>query len=145
MVLKVFKGFWFISLLVTLGILLFVYASLPEQVVIQEKESKLVSLPRDGVFYIAVSFMAIVNVLVFIVNKLFHDAQFKVWFYGLIMTLNIFFIVALNMIGTFNSGESFNYGQIDFIIYGSVILVLLWAASWPFYSIFRKFFHKPTV
>jgi hypothetical protein len=145
MVLKLFKGFWFLSLLATLAILLFVYASLPEQVVIQEKESKLVSLPRDAVFYIAVSLMAVLNMLVFIVNKLFSDAHFKIWFYGLIITLNFFFMVAINMIGTFNSGEKFNYGQIDFIIYGSVLLILFWAVSWPFYSMFRKFFHKPTV
>jgi uncharacterized membrane protein len=145
MILRLFKGFWFFSILAALGMLLFAYASLPEQVVIQENASKLVSLPRDGIFYITVSLMAVVNVLVFIVKKIFRDDQFKVWFYGLVITVNIFFIVAIKMIETFNSGESFNYGQIDFIIYGSVILILLWAASWPFYSIFRKVFHKPTV
>jgi hypothetical protein len=145
MTLRIFKAFWFLSLLIALAALLFVYASLPEQVVVQEKEANLVSLPRDGVFYIAIALMAILNVFVFAVQKLFRDEHFKIWFYGLIITLNIFFIVALNMLGTFNSGETFNYGQIDFIIYGSVLLILLWSASWPFYSLLRKFFHKPTV
>jgi hypothetical protein len=145
MILRIFKSMWFLSLLAALASLLFVYASWPEQVVVQEQAAKLLSLPKDTVFYIAIGMMAITNVLVYIVAKLFHDDQFKSWFYGLIITLNIFFIVALKMLGTFNSGENFNYSRIDFIIYGSVLLILFWAISWPFYSVYRKFFHKPTV
>jgi hypothetical protein len=145
MVLRIFKTFWFLSLLAALAALLFVYAGFPEQVVVQEKEAKLVLLPRDTVFYIALAFMTVTNVLIYAVGKFFKDDQFKSWFYGLVVTLNVFFIVALNMLSTFNSGENFNYTRIDFIIYGSVTLILFWAAGWPFYSLFRKFFHKPTV
>jgi hypothetical protein len=144
MIFKLFKGLWFLSLLAALAVLLFVYAGFPEKVVVQEKASRLVMLPRDAIFYIAVAMMAITNMLIFIIGKMFQNESFKTWFYGLIITLNIFFIVALNMLGTFNSGENFNYSRIDFIIYGSVVLILIWGASWPFYSVYRKIFHKPT-
>ena len=145
MVVRIFKSFWFLSLLAALAVLLYVYASFPEQVVVQEKEAKLVSLPKDVVFYIGMALMALTNMLVYAVSRLFLDDDFKAWFYGLIITLNIFFIIALNLIGTFNSGENFNYTRIGFVIYGSVLLILIWAIAWPFYSLYRKFFHKPTV
>jgi hypothetical protein len=146
MVLKLFKAFWFFSLLLTLGVLMFIYASLPEKVVVQEREAKLIMLPRDAIFYIAMASMALINTLVFVVSKLFaKDIPLRTWFYGLIITLNIFFIVALNLINTFNSGERFDYARIDFIIYGSVGLIVLWASFWPFFSIYRKIFGKSAV
>jgi hypothetical protein len=146
MALKLIKAVWFVSLLAALAALLFVYASLPEQVVVREEASKLVSLPRDGLFYIAVGIMTFANVLVFMVSKLYaKNHPFRTWFYGLIITLNIFFIVAINLLGTFNSGEHFNYSNIGFVIYGSVILVVLWAAGWPIYSLYQKISTKRTV
>jgi hypothetical protein len=146
MVLRLFKACWFISLSVALVVLLYVYASLPEQVVVREEGAKLVSLPRDGVFYIAMVVIALINVLVFIIAKLFaNNVPFRIWFYGLLATLNLFFIISLSLISTFNSGEQFNYSQIDFIIYGSVILMVLWAISWPFYRLYQKFSTKQTV
>ena len=145
MVLKFVKTFWFVSMMASLTVLLLVYASLPQQVVILEKESKLVSLSQDAVFYIALGALALINMLVYAIAKISKDEHFRIWFYGLVMTLNLFFIIALSLIKTFNSGEKFNYNQIDLIIYGSVWLMVLWAISWPFYTLGRKFFHKSTV
>lgn len=146
MVLRIFKSFWFLSVLVALGDLLMTYASFPEQVVVREEASKLISLPRDGIFYIAVAIMALANVMVYFVAKMYsRDNAFRIWFYGLIITLNIFFVVALSLLNTFNSGEHFKYNNIDFIIYGSVSLIVLWALAWPFYFLYRKISTKQTV
>ncbi len=144
-ILRFFKVFWFLSALVALVVLLLVYANLPQQVVIQEREAKLLMLSQDAVFYISVAILAVINVMVFGVSKLFKDEEFRVWFYGLVMTINLFFIISLSLVSTFNSGEKFDYGRIDFVIYGSVGLIILWALFWPFYSIYRKIFRKPTV
>jgi hypothetical protein len=90
--------------------------------------------------------MAISNVMVFVMNKVFQkEVDFRAWFYGLIMTLNIFFLVALVYISQYNSNERFDYGRVAFLIYGSVSLVVLWAAFWPGYLIFKRFTSKPTV
>lgn len=146
MTLKLFKAIWFFSLLGALGALLFVYASLPEQVVIKEEASKLISLPRDGVFYIVLGFMTLTNVLVYLIAKVFQtNLPFRTWFYGLVVTLNLFFIVALNLVNTFNSGEHFNYTKIDFIIYGSVALIVIWAVSWPIYRLYKKISTKQNI
>lgn len=146
MVLKIFKAFWFLSVLVALGNLLLAYASLPEQVVVREEASRLISLPRDGIFYIAVGIMVLANAMVFFVAKIYaKDSAFRIWFYGLIISLNIFFVVSLSLLNTFNSGEHFKYTNINFIIYGSVSLIVLWALTWPFYFLYRKISTKQTV
>ena len=146
MTVKLFKALWFISLLAVLVVLLLVYASLPEQVVIKEENARLITLPRDGVFFIAVALLAVLNVLVFVISKVYsHNKPFRTWFYGLIVTVNAFIMISLNLINTFNSGERFNYSSISFIIYGSLGLIVLWAISWPFYSLFQKISHKQTI
>jgi len=146
MAVKLFKAVWFFSLLGALAVLLFIYAGLPEQVVVQEDGVKLTSLPRDVFFYVTVAVMALINVLVFVVAKVVSKNQpFKAWFYGLVAVLNVFFMVSLKLIGTFNSGEKFDYRQIDFIIYGSVCLILVWAAAWPIYLLYQKISSKSSV
>lgn len=146
MMVKLAKVVWFLSLLGALAALLLIYASLPEQVVVQQRESKLISLPRDTVFYLGLAFMTIANVFVYAVAKAYRKNEpFRVWFYIFTVTLNIFFIVALNLLNLFNSAERFDYQRINFVIYGSVVLVVIWALTWPFYTLYRKISHKQTV
>lgn len=146
MVVKLAKVVWFLSLLGALAALLTIYAGLPEQVVVQQNNAKLLSLPRDTVFYLSLAIMTIANVLVYVAAKAYaKNEAFRTWFYIFIATLNIFFVVAFNLLNLFNSAERFDYQRIDFVIYGSVILVVLWAIAWPFYLLYRKISHKQTV
>lgn len=144
--LKIFKAFWFLSMLVLFANLLYVYASLPEKVVIQDENGEFASLGREIFFYIVTFLIALVNVLVYIVSFVFKkDVDFRAWFHGLIICPNIFFAISLNFIALFNSGERFDYGEIDFVIYGSIGLLAIWAIGWPFYLIYRKFSPKQPI
>lgn len=146
MALKLLKGFWFVSMVAALGTLLYVYAGLPQQVVIQNDGGENVSISNEVFFYVVMMFLAISNMMVFAIGKLFQrDGDFRTWFYGLIMTLNIFFVIALVYVSQYNSSERFDYGRVAFLIYGSVGLMVLWAALWPVYLIFRRISSKPTV
>jgi hypothetical protein len=139
MALKLLKGVWFLSMAVALGVLLYVYASLPQEVVIQDEPDGPVSVSNETVFYTAMVLMAIANVLVYVIGKVFKaNIALRTWFHGLVTTLNVFFIVGLNFIALFNSNERYDYQRISFIIYGSVALMLLWAFAWPVYLIFRR-------
>ena len=146
MILKIFKAVWFLSLLTLMVSFLFVYASVPEQLVVHEGEG-IRTISREGLFYGAVALFAVCNVLVFVISRLFSHTSddFLCWFHGLIITLNIFFIIALNFINLYNSGEKFKFSSIGFVIYGSLALVVLWTISWPFYSLTRKKIDKPVV
>lgn len=139
MVLKLFKAVWFLSVLATLAILLFNYAGLPETVVVQEEGPSAFRVSREVYFYTMLAFIALVNVMVFPIGKVYaSNPDFRSWFYGLVIALNFFFIVSMNFIGVFNSGEKFDYDQIRYIVYFSLGLFLLWAITWPAYLLYRK-------
>ena len=145
MILKIFKAVWFLSLMAWLALFLYVYASLPEEVLIREAENK-VFLSREAVFYLFLAAIVLVNGLVFIVSRLFTDREnFLSWFCGLIICFNFFFVIVLNFINLVNSGEKFDYDRIGYVIYGSVGLFVFWAVGWPVYSFFRKFLSKEAV
>lgn len=139
MALKVFKAIWFLSLIIFLCVFLYDYASLPETVTVVESEELSVSLSRDGIFYGILIIAALLNVFVFIINKLFaSNRDFRGWFYGLITVLNIFLIIGINFVSLYNSAEKFDFEAIGSIIYGSIVLVLIWLIGWPIYLLSKK-------
>ncbi len=143
MTLKLFKAIWFLSMLAVFANLLYVYASLPEQVSLMEEGVETYAIGREQLFYSAMVVIALANVMVYLFSKsIAPDEHFRTWLHGLVITLNIFFIIGLSFISLYNSVEKFDFSRIGFIIYSSVILVVVWALSWPVYSISRKLMSK---
>jgi hypothetical protein len=139
MVLKLLKAVWFLSMLATLGALLYVYASLPQEVLVQDDTDAKVAISNELFFYIAMVLIAVSNAMVYVMAKVFKtNEELRTWFYGLIITLNIFFIIGMNFISLYNSTEKFDYDRISLIIYGSLALIILWASAWPVYAIFKR-------
>jgi hypothetical protein len=144
MVLRIFKSVWFFSLLAVLASLLWVYAGLPEQVIVREDLSGRVEANREFLFYVLTFLIVFVNVLVYLFKKV-QGEEFRAWFHGWVSTINLFLVVAMNLIQTYNSGETFNFSNIGFILYGSVGLIVIWSISWPIYALFRKSLTKQPV
>ncbi|MFY8035564.1 MAG: hypothetical protein ACOVMQ_00280 [Cyclobacteriaceae bacterium] len=146
MSLKVFKAIWFLSLLIFLGVFMYNYAGLPEVVNLEDSIDSPLSLSREALFYSVLAVAAILNVFVFIISKLYSsNPDFRGWFYGLITSLNIFLIIGVNFITLFNSAEKFDYSRIGNIIYGSLMLVVLWVLAWPIYLLIKKISAKQAV
>lgn len=134
MIVKIFKAVWFLSLLATVAVLLYAYASFPDTIQLSEAgEGPVTTISRNGLFYSALAILAVFNSLVFVVGRLMPSAAplFHSWFYGLIVFFNLFMIVALEFFNLYNSQERFDYASIGYIIYGSVSLIVLWASLWP--------------
>ena len=146
MAVKIFKFVWFFSLLAAGAIFFYVYASLPQDIMIEEAE-KPATISREVLFYSVLAIVGLVNVLVFVVAKLFTEEQtdFKSWFYGFVTALNLFFVTVINFLGVFNSGERFDYSNLGILIYGSIGLIVLWSLGWPVYALSRKFIGKQSV
>ncbi|MEZ4945821.1 MAG: hypothetical protein R2804_09850 [Cyclobacteriaceae bacterium] len=146
MILKLIKAVWFLSLVGFMAIFMYIYASLPQQVVIQEGV-EMVSLSRDTVFYLTLGVVALINVLVFVFSKLYGNSNepFSVWFFGQIILLNFFFCTVLGYFNVLNSGENFEFDNLGIVIYGSVALIIVWAVGWPVYSLSRKIINKQAV
>ncbi len=144
MTLKLFRAVWFLSVLVVLLNLLYVYASLPELVTIQEEQP--VKVDREWLFYILMVSIALINVLVYFFKLMYQDAEtLRSWFHGLIITINIFLIIAMQALNVYNSTEIFDHSLVEFYIVGSLGLIILWAAFWPLYLLFQKFVFKQVV
>ena len=146
MAVKIFKFVWFFSLLATVAIFFYVYAALPQDVMVQDGD-KPFTISREILFYTVLGIIGLINVLVFIVAKIFTEAQtdFKSWFYGFVAALNLFFVTVINFLGVFNSGDRFDYSNLGVLIYGSIGLIVLWSVSWPVYALSRKFLDKQSV
>jgi hypothetical protein len=145
MVKTVFKGVWFFSLIGLLAVFFYVYASLPESVVVYG-ELDAVRVSKELLFYISIAVIAIWNVLVYLVPSLMRpSSEFMVWLCGLIICFNLFFIITLGFINIFNSNERYDYSNMGFAVYGSLILLAVSSLSWPFYLFFRKFIRKTQV
>jgi hypothetical protein len=143
MIVKIFSALRFLSMLAVLGNLLYVYASLPEQVVVLEQGIESLSVGRETLFYAAMITITLVNATVYLFSKkLAPSEDFMTWLNGLIMVLNIFFIIAMSFIAIYNSSEKYNYESIGFIIYASFGLVVLWTIGWPVYLLGRKLLAK---
>ncbi len=143
MIVRIFKGVWFLSLLATGAVLLYIYASLPEDIQIREGDMfQFVS--RSGLFYSALALLVAFNAAAFAFSKLLFGKNeiFMVWLYGLVMFLHFFVIVALQYLNLYNSQEKFNFQSIGFIIYGSIAMVVLWSSLWPAYFLFQRFIGK---
>lgn len=139
MALKLLKAVWFLSMVLALMALLYVYATLPQEVVVQDDGNARVSISNEAFFYGVMVFIAVTNVMVFIIGKIFKtQSDLRTWFYGLIASLNLFFIVAINFISLYNSAERFDFNRIAFVIYGSVALVVISSVAWPVYLLFRR-------
>ncbi len=146
MALKILKVIWVFSLLTVLGIFMYVYASLPETVIVNENPQT-VTLSKASLFYIVLAVIAIANALVFVVSRIYSEKEshFKAWFYGMTACANLFFVIGLSFVSLYNSGEKYDFGRLGVIIYGSVGLLLVWAISWPVYRSVQKFLRKQPV
>ena len=146
MVVKIFKGVWFLSLLATLTIFMYVYASLPESILVREGEASQ-SISRDGLFYSTLALLAAFNTLIFIISRLYSgkNEYFRAWFFGLVTLFNLFLVVALQFLNLYNSQERFDYESIGSIIYGSISLVVLWSSLWPAYYLLQRITRKEPV
>lgn len=144
MTLKLFRAAWFLSVLLVLVNLLFVYAGLPENVIVQDTDDFVVH--REWFFYSVMLVIVGINLMVYLIKMVYYDGEnLRSWFHGLIVTVNIFIMVSLQALGVFNSHEAFDHNRLSFYLGGSLTLTLLWAAFWPLYLIFQKFFIKQAV
>lgn len=143
MILKISRGVWLISVLGALAALLYVYAALPETVFLSRAELSVNSVSRELFFYSVLAVLTLFNSLVFAVGTIYNqDYALRGWFNGLIVTFNLFIIVALFFVNSSNSNEKFDFSRIGVTIYSSVALMAVWALSWPLILLFRKFSTK---
>ncbi len=131
------------SLLAVTAALMYGYASMQEYVVVQEAVNGAIRISRETFFYMVLALLTIINVFVFIIARIMvRSEDFKSWFYGLVITFNIFLIVGIGFVSLYNSGEMYDYARLQPVVYGSIGLLLLWSFAWPIYVSYKRLVGK---
>lgn len=142
--LKIFRGVWFLSVLALMANMLYVYASLPLHVLILQKGLDRYEVSREISFYVSLVVVAVINVMVYLSSVAYkNNPPLRVWFIGLIISINAFFVSAFSFIGIYNSGEHYDFSRMGTVVYGTMILVTGWAISWPIILLVRYLTRAP--
>ncbi|MCI0751316.1 MAG: hypothetical protein L0Y35_05725 [Flammeovirgaceae bacterium] len=124
--LKLFRAVWFLSVFLSMTALLYAYASIQGDILLLEGNETLASASRDSFVYAGMALLALINVSVYLAKAAIKDEVILSWYYGLVITINIFLIVSFSYVQLNSSGEKFDFERIGFIIYGSLFLCGLW-------------------
>jgi len=122
---SVIKGFWFVTLLLVFGILMYVFASLPELVYYSATSS----IDHNTFFYIALAIIAFVNFPLYAISRKFKKEAALAqaiygWIYALAAILNGFLFIALQYINLFNSAERVTYTYYGYFLYICLALLI---------------------
>jgi uncharacterized membrane protein YedE/YeeE len=140
---KLIKAFWFITLLVTLGVLLYVYASFSDAQIIN-MQNVLSNISRETFFYFTLFIVTLSNfTLYFLARKLKNkenkQAEFVYgWLLSFAVVLNFFFIVAMAFVQVTNTTERFDITYLGYLIFGALGIIGLWVLALPLYLIKLK-------
>jgi hypothetical protein len=145
---RLIKSFWFFSLILFLGTLLYVYASLPEPVELFFAQGGSIEyISKDHFFYFALAIVSISNVVVYTFARHLRDTRntklalsegFTRWLFSFSTLLNFFFMVVCMFFSVVNSGENFDPDNFGFLIFLSLGLMAFWLIGLPFVILRRK-------
>jgi hypothetical protein len=131
---RLIRFFRFISIGLFLVVLLYAYASLPDNVFVYMEGELPFQITKGNFFYLAIVVFFAVNVLISVIvflikGYLINDITEKIidWLTGLSGFLNLFFASSIVALLAINSGSSKIISMP--IFYGSVALVIIWLLS----------------
>ena len=137
---------WIFSIVAFLGVLLYVYVSLPQIVSINTNVSAINNfiLDKGNVFYLSLSIFIISNLSWYLLSnvllglgkrkniseKVYFNASrslsFANWLNGFSFLINIFLILSLVFLSVSFSEHTYGLNGLAFVIYGFIGLITLW-------------------
>lgn len=133
---RLVKAFWFVSVLISLAVLLYVYAALPE-IVNLNILGGVHKFDRETSFYTALAVVALSNFALYALsrhmkyrNKAVNTIMIN-WQLSLAGLLNFFYIVAMLFLFLLNSGETFNFDNFGYLIFVSLGFIIIWIFVLP--------------
>ncbi|UII25562.1 hypothetical protein LVD15_19960 [Fulvivirga maritima] len=143
---RLIKAAWFVSLLVSLAALLYVYASIPVEVIyrLDNFGNPIGEISRETFFYVSLIILVVANFSLYTVSRSlqYRDESIKnimtSWQLSFALVLNFFFIIIWNFISLVNSGEHYAYTNSGYLIYVALGLIALWVLALPLILIKKK-------
>lgn len=139
---RLVKFGWFLTGLLFLVVLLWVYAYMPKMVSIETGTGGVSSylISRENIFYLSLAIFAFVNAILFSFRKLIVLNQngrgsvetpgksrvkedLAVWALGFAAALNIFFVFGILYMGFFSNPEGRNFAHYAPVVYAGPVLI----------------------
>lgn len=132
-----------VSILVFLGMLLYVYAFLPEMVdlYIDASGAAAISVDKEVFFYGAIGIFLVINLVTSLFSRMVGmmpvmskgllrtstmKANLLLWCHGLAIILNAFMLFSVTFIGLYYNDEHFNIKYFSFLVYLGPVMLVLW-------------------
>ncbi len=129
-----------VSLLVFLAAILYVYALLPEQVLIYQNDATNHYILRSNFFFSAIGVFFVMNVIIyaaiFFLKRTYQDHYYMMiitWLNGFAGVLNIFLSMIMVIVLAINTSTGLS---ISFLVIVAFLLVVLWLGLLPYF--FKK-------
>lgn len=140
---KIIRAFWYVSVLVVFGGMMYSFAGLPEEVQLLEG---LDPFSKDIYFYIILAIIALSNFLIYSVSYRFAKRKqvnavvsvLPTWLGSLNFTLNLFYFVGLMYVMMYNSNEKWDYQLLGYGVMVSIGLITVSLFSLPFLILYNK-------
>jgi uncharacterized membrane protein len=133
---KLFRFFWYLSLLLFLGVLLYVYAAFSQEVRLQIADADY-SYSKEQFFYGSLALFAAVNVVFYYASKVVDKAgksqgslkgssEIKIGLDGLKVVVNITLISLMVFLGASSRSTAGAVSQYGWIVYIGPVLFIVW-------------------
>ncbi len=146
---KLLRSFTTLSIILFLIALLVVYAFLPGTVGIlfSDTGKPVMDIGRNTFFYSSLGIFLIIQLIFYLFNQQVlekhytasENRPFNVWFRGIILLINLFFVLMIVFTGMANNAQDYSYSSVTAIAYVGPVLIFLWIFTLPFFYLqYRK-------
>lgn len=138
-ILKVFTTF---SIVIFVGVLLFVYAFLPDPagIIFTKNGDIIYAVSRNVLFYLFLVIFFLVQLIfylfrTYVLNNWLENQdkhQLIFWFRGMFLLVNLFFILFVSFLGLANNAVDYTYSSVVNLAIAGPLLMIVWLLLLPF-------------
>lgn len=130
---------WILSIIAFLAVLLFNYAYLQDPVSVYKSGVENIFISRENFFYSGLGIFLFTNIVCISFSRLIgikgiiRQAAFKsnllIWFNGLALIINVFFILTAFFVSALNNAEFIAADRFYLLVYPMLALMTIWMLS----------------
>lgn len=146
MLYRVLKSFTTLSIILFVPVLLLAYAFLGEEcgILFTGTGESVFTLAKNEFFYAFLFSFFLFQVIIYLYQnstaykKKDKNAFFAIWFQGMALAVNLFFILMIIFIGFANNAVDYTFGSITFIGYAGPVILMIWLIASPVFLLKKK-------
>jgi len=143
---RVLKSFTTLTIILYVPVLLLVYAFLGEKcgIIFTESGEALFLITKNEFFYYFLFSFFLFHVIIYLYKKSSvtknkdNSKPIFIWLQGMVLAINIFFILMTVFIGFANNAIDYTFESIKFIGYAGPAFIMIWLIAFPVFLLKKK-------